>query len=141
MKFFAIGTPAPQGSKRHVGNGIMVESSKAVAPWREAVAAQAAQAFRGKGYLAPSVTLRFVLSPPKYVVTDMQRPAERQKLAPWHHTKKPDLDKLVRSTFDALKIGGVITDDSNIIAVTAVKVYALPGEPTGCEIEIREATR
>lgn len=24
-----LGTPAPQGSKRHVGNGVVVESSKA----------------------------------------------------------------------------------------------------------------
>jgi crossover junction endodeoxyribonuclease RusA len=31
------GIPAPQGSKRHVGNGVMIESSKAVGPWREAV--------------------------------------------------------------------------------------------------------
>ena len=31
------GTPAPQGSKRHVGRGVMVESSKKVKPWREAV--------------------------------------------------------------------------------------------------------
>src|SRR5713226_4632244 len=31
------GRPAPQGSKRHVGNGVMIESSKAVKPWREDV--------------------------------------------------------------------------------------------------------
>ena len=31
------GTPAPQGSKRHVGNGVMVESSKKVKPWRQDV--------------------------------------------------------------------------------------------------------
>lgn len=36
-----IGTPAPQGSKKFVGvkngRGILVESSKAVKPWRQAV--------------------------------------------------------------------------------------------------------
>lgn len=31
------GLPAPQGSKRHVGRGVMVESSKNVKPWRSAV--------------------------------------------------------------------------------------------------------
>jgi hypothetical protein len=31
------GAPAPQGSKRHLGKGVMVESSKKVKPWREAV--------------------------------------------------------------------------------------------------------
>ena len=34
-------TPAPQGSKRHVGNGRMVESSAKVKPWREAVRQEA----------------------------------------------------------------------------------------------------
>jgi hypothetical protein len=36
------GTPAPQGSKRHLGNGVMVESSKHVKPWRDAVRSDAA---------------------------------------------------------------------------------------------------
>ena len=31
------GVPAPQGSKRHVGHGILVESSKKLRPWRDAV--------------------------------------------------------------------------------------------------------
>ena len=31
-----IGLPAPQGSKRHVGHGVMIESSNNVKPWREA---------------------------------------------------------------------------------------------------------
>lgn len=136
MKFFAIGTPAPQGSKRHVGNGVMVESSKAVGPWREAVAWQAREAYVGKTYGAAVVTLRFVLNAPKYVQADMQR--ETPKLAPWSHTKKPDLDKLVRSTFDALVTAGLLRDDSGVVRVDAEKRYAQPGEATGCEIEIRE---
>ena len=37
ITFEVYGQPAPQGSKRHVGGGRMIESSKAVAPWREAV--------------------------------------------------------------------------------------------------------
>jgi Holliday junction resolvase RusA-like endonuclease len=35
--FTVIGLPAPQGSKRHVGKGVMIEMSKNVKPWREAV--------------------------------------------------------------------------------------------------------
>ena len=38
ITFHVSGTPAPQGSKRHVGGGRMIESSKKVEPWREAVA-------------------------------------------------------------------------------------------------------
>jgi Holliday junction resolvase RusA-like endonuclease len=36
-----FGQPAPQGSKRHVGHGVMVESSKKVKPWRQDVVAAA----------------------------------------------------------------------------------------------------
>ena len=38
-RFAVFGLPAPQGSKRHVGEGRMVESSKRVKPWRRQVAA------------------------------------------------------------------------------------------------------
>ena len=34
------GEPAPQGSKRHVGGGRMIEASKKLPPWREAVRAE-----------------------------------------------------------------------------------------------------
>lgn len=32
-RFSVLGLPAPQGSKTHVGEGRMVESSKRVKPW------------------------------------------------------------------------------------------------------------
>ena len=35
--FTVLGTPAPQGSKRHVGKGVMVESSRGCKPWRQDV--------------------------------------------------------------------------------------------------------
>jgi crossover junction endodeoxyribonuclease RusA len=37
IDIFIPGIPAPQGSKRYVGRGIMIESCKAVKPWRESV--------------------------------------------------------------------------------------------------------
>ena len=48
----AYGLPAPQGSKRHVGRGVMVESSKHVKPWREAVKTAAIDA-RAPMYWVP----------------------------------------------------------------------------------------
>lgn len=36
VEFTVLGVPAPQGSKRHVGRGVLVESSKALGPWRVA---------------------------------------------------------------------------------------------------------
>ena len=44
LAFPVIGTPAAQGSKRHLGNGVLVEQSKNVTPWRNTVAAAAHQA-------------------------------------------------------------------------------------------------
>jgi hypothetical protein len=37
LRVDVYGLPAPQGSKRHVGGGRMIEASKKVGPWREAV--------------------------------------------------------------------------------------------------------
>ena len=37
IEFWVEGIPRPQGSKRHVGNGRMVEASKHTAGWRKAV--------------------------------------------------------------------------------------------------------
>lgn len=56
----AYGTPAPQGSKRHVGNGVMVESSKRLRPWRQDVKAAAEAARRATGPIDAPVRLRMV---------------------------------------------------------------------------------
>ena len=41
VRIVADGTPAPQGSKKHVGGGRMVEMSKKLPAWRAAVEAAA----------------------------------------------------------------------------------------------------
>jgi len=41
VEFFVAGAAAPQGSKRHVGGGRVIESSKAFAPWRTQGAGEA----------------------------------------------------------------------------------------------------
>ena len=43
-----IGMPAPQGSKRHVGHGIMIENSKRVKPWRQDVREAALEHYHGE---------------------------------------------------------------------------------------------
>lgn len=130
--FYVIGDPAPQGSKRHVGGGRLVESSKKVAPWRTDVtlAAQAWRAANGRpqpldGPVAARLVffLRKPISTPKKVVQPL---------------RKPDLDKLVRSTFDALS-GVIWADDARVVALHAEKRYAAPGEPTGCRITVGAA--
>lgn len=137
----AHGIPAPQGSKRHVGNGVLVESSRAVKPWREAVRAAAVEAMAWD----PREVVRAVDDPedPRWlpgrgpvevrVVFTLGRPASHYRRgrfaselragAPEEPTGRPDLDKLVRSTFDALTDAGALDDDARVVEVHAVKAY------------------
>jgi crossover junction endodeoxyribonuclease RusA len=56
--------------------------------------------------------------------------------APFHPAGRPDLDKLLRSTFDALGEAGVWGDDSQVVTVRGQKVYATDYEPTGATIRV-----
>ena len=115
-----IGMPGPQGSKKFVGlskagRGIMVESSKKVKPWREAVVFAA----REVGQRCPgavAVQMTFTLPKPKSA-------AKKRVTYP---DRKPDIDKLVRSTGDALTSAGVWEDDARIVSLLAQKCF--PGE-------------
>ncbi|HWT48541.1 MAG TPA: hypothetical protein VN255_08185 [Mycobacterium sp.] len=66
LKFTVPGKPVPQGSKRHVGRGILVESSRELGPWRERVALAAHHALAGAAPFvgAVAVGLEFVLPRP-----------------------------------------------------------------------------
>ena len=129
MIFTVIGDPAPQGSKRHVGNGVMIESSKKVKPWRQAVAVAAVQARAGTmpfdGPVIVDVT--FWLKPPAS--------ASKKKLS-LGPCRKPDIDKLLRSTFDALSTAGVWTDDARVVECGARKRYAPIAGHCGAEIMV-----
>lgn len=133
---FVAGQPAPQGSKRgfvnkHTGRVSMVESSKAVKPWREDVRqalmvdGQPRATFDG----AVLVGLTFVLPRPKSTPKRRTPPA----------VKKPDVDKLTRSTMDAIGSAGVYRDDSQVIHLVAYKRIAELDETPGCHITIRDA--
>ena len=127
------GLPAPQGSKRHVGGGVMVESSKAVKPWREAVkyaALDALEAHPEWDRSTPAVGMQvvFTMPRPRSHYRTGKRSHELRADAPALHTKAPDLDKLLRSTWDALGQAGVFADDARVAQVYAIKTY--PSEVT-----------
>ena len=121
------GLPAPQGSKRHVGNGRMVESSKAVGPWREAVRAETqrvmdtAEPLQGPLW----VRLRFTLPRPK------GHTGKRGLLpsAPVWPAVKPDLDKLARAALDGLVAGGAMADDARVVQLDVRKQYVVHDFP------------
>lgn len=126
MTITVYGEPAPQGSKRHVGRGVMIESSKKVKPWREAVKWAAVETLVGRGFDGPvEVEIDFYFVHPK---TGKRRAA---------HSTKPDLDKLIRSTCDAMTDAGVYEDDSRICSVVARKHYANEHSPVPAGAVIR----
>ena len=122
------GMPAPQGSKRHVGGGRMIEQSKAVGPWREAVRAETQRVAEGTGgvFDGPvSVSIRFILPRPKSVPKRITWPA-----------KRPDLDKLARAVLDGLTDGGAWLDDGQVVRMMLVKLYQNDQDYPGCTIRI-----
>lgn len=135
LTFTVYGLPAPQGSKRHVGNGRMIESSKKVAPWREDVKLAALRALEEHPAWpcnATSLSLHatFVLPRPRaHYRTGKHLHLLRPSAPEWCSTK-PDLDKLLRSTGDALTAAGAYADDSRVAVVHASKLYTYPGMET-----------
>ena len=135
IRFQVFGIPGPQGSKRHVGNGRLIESSKKVKPWRQDVAAAAIVAMKEQKIDAPlngplDLTVFFRLPMPK------SRPAAVRRYGAGWSWRKPDVDKLLRSTLDALTTSGLIADDARISRVIAVKVEVLGW--TGATITLKE---
>lgn len=118
VAFRVDGVPAPQGSKRaFVVNGrpVLVEASKNVRPWRDAVRREAVDAMDGRtpftGPILLAVTFR------------MPRPKTVKRPYP---STRPDLDKVLRATCDALtKV--VYVDDGQVVQFDVIKSYGTPG--------------
>ncbi|WP_322501779.1 RusA family crossover junction endodeoxyribonuclease [Streptomyces rochei] len=129
LEFTVHHRPAPQGSKRHVGGGRLLEQSKRVKPWRDAVDT-AARAARVVNHIGDVPVHKPTLDGPLSleVVFTVRKPASAPKRrVTWPTTRDSgDIDKLLRSTFDALTTAGAIADDSRIVEVSARKVH--PGE-------------
>jgi len=117
--FEVSGTPAPQGSKRHVGNGVMVESSKTLGVWRDSLTIAVRQT---------AIKHRVLFDEPVQVEVTFRCPMPRSRkkavrdagLAP--KSTAPDLDKLQRALGDALEAGGLLTNDAVIARWVAEKV-------------------
>ncbi|QWY79707.1 RusA-like Holliday junction resolvase [Arthrobacter phage Persistence] len=114
------GTPAAQGSKKHVGGGRMVEMDKKLPSWRAAVEA-AARLATGPGW-AP-------LDGPLKVSGHVSLRKPNTTKFPTAPAGVPDLDKLQRAIGDALTKAGTIKDDARIVHWDIRKVWAdnVPG--------------
>lgn len=139
VAFDVLGSPAPKGSGRamlvggkaqHVPSGSSV-NARAIKSWDAAVREAAARA------VGPVTAPPFVDRPLRLTMTcRMRRPAahwgrgrnagQLKPTAPAWPTAKPDLDKLARSTLDAMT-GTVFDDDSRIVELFLRKCFANPG--------------
>lgn len=138
VNLHVYGHPAPQGSKRHVGGGRMVEMSKYVGPWREAIVGEAQRTgVLGLQLDQPvEVHLWFYLPRPKGHLGADGLP---KSSAPKYPTTTPDADKLIRSSLDALTQASIVVDDSRIVTIAAFKLYADRDNLPGARIQIWEA--
>lgn len=119
MLIKVYGDPATQGNKKFMGikagRGVMIESSKGLKPWREAVIWAAREALAHSAKLLGSVAVEITFT--------LKKPAYAPKKRTSYPDRKPDLDKLTRAVFDALTTSGVIEDDARIVECVARKVF------------------
>jgi len=116
--FFEVyGIPAPQGSKKSIGNGRFIEASKKLPAWRKRVKEAAQVAIKDRSWVtltgAAELSVVFFLPRPQSV-------AAGKRLLP---TVPPDIDKLIRAIADSCSDALVWEDDSLVCKVSAYKVY------------------
>lgn len=133
ITFDVLGRPAPQGSKKSIGNNRFIESSKYLPAWRNAVkqAAEIAVASEGWVPVAGPVELE--------VMFYLDRPSSVSKGKRPYPIVPPDTDKLLRGVGDSLS-GVVYDDDSQIIRVLAWKTYA-DNREAGAFIRVNELSQ
>lgn len=151
LEFAVYGHPVPQGSKRpfrnqHTGRIQLVEASN-VTPWREAVKHAALDAL-AEANMPPMqtparLTVEFVFARPRSHYRTGKYAHLLKGDAPIRPMSKRrnDLDKLLRSTLDALTDAGMWHDDSQVATVIAHKVYALDGSTTGAMLAVEPETQ
>ena len=126
---------APQGSKKHVGRGIMVETCKRLKSWRKEVSLRAKLIVDEIIEEPVEVEVVFWFKRPlkHYLPNKMIRQS-----APVYITNKNkgDLDKHCRALLDSLT-KSAFADDSQVVSLHAVKKYCDTESETGATIKIR----
>ena len=128
IKFEVRGKPEPQGSTKafyikSIGRTVTTSSNRNLKGWRQRIAEEAQK-------VAPDA---LILEPVSIAVGfQMPKPKNYPKKRKLFHTKKPDLDKLIRSVGDAIT-NVLIRDDSQIISIVAEKIYS---DTPGCTVSI-----
>ena len=126
---------APQGSKKHVGRGIMVETCKRLKSWRKEVSLRAKLIVNEIIEEPVEIEVVFWFKRPlkHYLPNGMVRQS-----APVYITNKNkgDIDKHCRALLDSLT-KSAFADDSQVVSLHAVKKYCETESQTGATIKIR----
>ena len=132
--FHVRGNPAPQGSKSAFRRGsriVLVETSKRLPRWREAVQTAALTHLDPIPAGVPvRVEIHFVMPRPKSLPKSRPTPPAVKRIG--------DLDKLCRAILDGLD-GPAYADDSQVVELVADKRIAEPGEEPGARIRVTRA--
>lgn len=138
------GNASPQGSKRHVGGGRLIESSPHLRAWRATVAAHTLGAIvreeRGQRGTWPAtgpctLNVVFHFPRPKHHYRQGKFAHLLRTVAPRDMFIGPDLDKLVRAIGDALTDACAILDDRQINVIHAAKKWTEEGPYTSISLE------
>lgn len=142
IEFTVLGTPAPQGSKKgfynkHLRRVQLVDDNKRpLADWRGDVVRAAVEALPGiadasaqPGYRplfdgAVCVDIEFRFDRPKGHYRTGRNANLLRDTAPTYPTGKPDIDKVLRATLDAITAAKVWRDDAQVVYVEMHKAYA-----------------
>ena len=143
MKFFVAGEPVAQPRPRAVnfGGKTRVYNPNTAKAWKTLVGSEALQEFENRGQTkmlgAVRVHCEFFLKRPKsHYGTGKNRDILKSS-APKFCLKKPDVDNLLKSVFDALTTHGIWRDDSQVVQCVVVKRWA-DGCDNGVYLEIEE---
>jgi crossover junction endodeoxyribonuclease RusA len=137
LAFFVPGVPVAQGSKRHVGRGVMVESSKHLQPWRDSVISAALRVGENVRFHGPvEVKLDFTFPRPANHYGTGRNAGILKKTSPEFKQSAPDIDKLARAVLDALVQAGLLQDDALVVLLHAEKRYS---DRPGARVVIRHA--
>lgn len=133
------GVPVGQGAHRVSRQGYIYETSKGHGTWRQELVSRCIEAI--------SLDHLEMITGPVEVIATFTFPRLKGHFktgksahilkdgAPLLHTKAPDLDHLQRTLGDALKIGGIIKDDSLICRWHTEKIY---GDHPGAKVLVCE---
>lgn len=133
LEIWVSGVPRPQGSKRHVGGGRMLEASPYIRVWRATMCQAARSRAQQNGWATLTgpveVVLDFYMPRPRHHYRQGRHSHLLRDTAPMLPMAKPDLDKMARGCLDALTDAEVMRDDSLVVRLGAAKWWAVEDGP------------